>query len=204
MSTQINGFHPRKFPLISVAAAALAMSLGAGAAHADEYEITWTADGLGSGSALVDASVDSGNNYGGYLVSDIISGTQNGQAITGLLLPNTYGYNTNEIFPTGPTPANSQIGLVDNGGLGFAVGTVDYDLFYDYGVPVYRLCVSTAQAPSMTDPEGCTTGDETGAAAELSSLSIAAVPVPLPASAWLMLSCLGGLMLLGRRAVPRI
>lgn len=202
MSKRLCGFRTGKLYSVRFIAAAVLLGLSVGTAYADEFEINWTTSDLGSGSMLVDASLDSSNANGGYLISDIISGMQNGQPITGLLAQNTYGYNNNEIYPTGPNPSNSQIGLVDNYGFGFAVGSVDYDLFYDYGLmpPVYRLCISTAQQPNPpTDTEGCTSGAETSSAAIVGSLGITAVPVPLPAPAWLMLSCLGGLSIFIRR-----
>jgi hypothetical protein len=84
----------------------------------ESFQISWSG-AYGNGSMrVVGTELSSG-------VFEVISmsGVQNGQNITALLAPGTFYSNTNRIyFPKG---------VVDGGGLAFAVGATDYTFYFN-------------------------------------------------------------------------
>lgn len=78
------------------------------------FNLTWTG-AYGPGSAILTATDDGGGTF----TVTAISGNQDGSSIVGLA---DYGDNDNEIFP-------SALVQLDFPGLGFAVGSTDYNLF---------------------------------------------------------------------------
>jgi PEP-CTERM motif len=119
----------------------LLVAMTARNAYADSFTLSWTG-GYGPGSALLTATDDGG----GVFTVTSITGTQNGASISGLVPQLGYG-NNNYIYSSDP--------VLDDYGVAFIVGGVDYDLFYDdYGssTPYYAEC-SSAVTPCMTDPE---------------------------------------------------
>jgi hypothetical protein len=96
----------------------LVFSLTAKKAYAEDFDITWSGT-YGNGFMIVSATAE---GSGEFLITGIISGEQNGQAITALLPVNTFYSNTNDINPFASP-------LVDGGGIAFAVGSTDYTIY---------------------------------------------------------------------------
>ncbi len=156
--------------LLAIAAAA-AFALQASAAGATTLIWSYTGPGPNSGSGTIEGTLlTSGPYAGGYSV-DSISGTANGQTITGV---DTFDLPDNVVYP--PSPPN--VG-VDTNGFSFDAGGVQYNLYEDFGnfdTPpfacgaVYCLISSTSDTVALTD----------------FTVSLAPAGVPEPAS-WAML-----------------
>ena len=80
-----------------------------------------TASGTFETEDNITSGLDPYSAYSGYLLTGI-AGNVNGNAITGLLAPGDY-YNDNLLQASGP--------LVDFNGIGFAIGTDNYNLYFD-------------------------------------------------------------------------
>jgi hypothetical protein len=127
---------------------------GVQSAYADEFNFTFSGSGL-SGSGIFTTDPESG---GSFLVTSI-SGLQNGLAMT-LLAPGAYASNDNLLFPTFPQ--------LDQPGISFLSGGIDYNIYFYSGGSVYLNC------NSVTDG-GCFVPAGT-------LITFTASPVPEPAS----------------------
>jgi hypothetical protein len=156
----------------------------AGGAFAQSFDISWSTPEYGSGSGIF-AATSSGEPAGTYLLTSIISGSQNGDPITLLLPPNGYGGNDNLIFPTSP-------GLVDIPGFSIVAGGIDYNIYY-YGGKYYECSPldnsSNCYVGSGYPLNGSGAGD----------LTITATPEP--STILLFLSGFGALLILVGRKV---
>ena len=137
------------------------------------FDLTWTG-GYGPGTAILTATPDGGDEY----TVTAISGDQNGSMISGILSPGGYGGNDNLIYyPGSPNQ-------VDVFGLGFSVGSTDYNLwFYP---PGYWECSSDVTL-------GCGEGNSP----QVESLEID--PTPEPGTLLLFASGLLGFLLCRKR-----
>ena len=121
--------------------------------HASTFDFTFSGTGISVSGSLT-ATLISGNDY---LVNSI-NGMQNSMAIT-LLAPGTYGDNDNNVFSSGPA--------LDVHGLGFSIGSTDYNIYYDASLSAYFECSS-----AVTNCHAA--GDGT----QLTSGSLTATPEP--------------------------
>ena len=132
-------------------------------AYGDTFDLAWTG-AYGPGNALLTAT----DNGGGMFTVTAMTGTQDFLTISGLLPVNAYGENDNVIYQP------PQTALLDILGLGFAVGSTDYNLFL-WTLPnqtnTYSECIST------TNPV-CISESDLNAAAAVTTLSITATPEP--------------------------
>jgi hypothetical protein len=147
---------------ILIASGAVLLSMGtAKLASAETFELTWTG-GYGPGDAILTATYDSGDTY----TVTAISGEQNGAMITALLPPypasGQYSGNDNHIYVPGYGSADQQVDVM---GLGFSVGSTDYNLWYY--PPGYWECSSAVTS-------GCGEGNS------LAVDSLEIVPTPEP------------------------
>jgi len=177
---------------VAVLTALCLLTLFPRTARADEFAITWTGV-FGPGSVTVDAT----NEGGGEFLITSLTGTQGGSSVT-LLPTNTYGRNTNLIFPSGSPLGPCAVGVsssaeLDNCGFAFTDGTSLFDIFTpivaDLGT--YWECDSS----SVTSPPNClnTTGLPPPPGVELTSFIITPVITPEPATGLLLLTSLVGL-----------
>jgi hypothetical protein len=154
-------------------------------AYADLFELTWTG-AYGPGDAILKATKD-GN---GIFTVVKMTGIQDGSTISGL---SSYGDSDNLIY------LDSSLQL-DFLGLGFEVGSDDYNLF-GYTLPgdtnTYTECISTV---ALT----CT-ATNVNEGIPVSSLEITrlAPPVPEPASVVLLGTVLIGVVALLKRKMIR-
>lgn len=127
---------------------------GAQSAYADEFNFAFSGSGI-SASGIFTTDPESG---GSFLVTDI-SGQQNGLDMT-LLAPGTYAANDNLLFPTFPQ--------LDQPGISFLSGGIDYNIYFFSGGPAYLDCNSVTDGACFV-PAG-------------TLISFTASPVPEPAS----------------------
>lgn len=168
----------RRLTRLILSMVALLVAITASNAYGDSFTISWTG-GYGPGTALLTATDDGG----GVFVVTSITGTQNGASISGLVPQLGYA-NNNFIYPSS-SPA------VDDFGLAFSVGSVEYNLFWDdFGssTPYYAEC-SSAVTP-------CMTLEEIALSVPVTSFTLAAVPtgVPEPSSLALLFAGLSTLL----------
>jgi hypothetical protein len=167
----------------------LAFSLTPKKAYAEDFDITWSGT-YGNGFLLVAATAE---GSGEFLITAIISGEQNGQAITALLPVNTFYSNSNDINPFASP-------LVDGGGIAFAVGSTDYTIYDNVPYKGAGLTEWECTGPPMsgTNMGAC---NAYGDGFQLTSLNIApaAAVAPEPSSFVLLGSGVVGLVGLFRR-----
>jgi hypothetical protein len=167
----------------------LVFSLTAKKAYAEDFDITWSGT-YGNGFMIVSATAE---GSGEFLITGIISGEQNGQAITALLPVNTFYSNTNDINPFASP-------LVDGGGIAFAVGSTDYTIYDNVPYKGAGLTEWECTGPPMsgTNMGAC---NAYGDGFQVTALSIAPATAvaPEPSSFILLGSGVAGLVGLFRR-----
>jgi hypothetical protein len=164
-----------------LAATVLLMMVQASSWASTVYDISWSG-GYGPATLTVDTSVIPD----ALLVTDITSGSQDGSGTPFLLAGGAYGGNDNFIENTVVMPTQ----LVDGDGLGFSVGTTDYDL-YDLGGSYFEC--SSAVTPT------CDLGDGV-AVTNLVIAPATTSPVPEPSDLVLLSA---GLFALGGAALRK-
>jgi hypothetical protein len=157
-----------KLPLMLVLAIA-ALPIAVTSASATAYDFSYAGPGIAA-SGTITATGDTATG---------ISGLRNGEAITGLLPADAYGFNDNAVFPAAP--------YLDQSGLGFTASGIDYNVYYYIAVGVYLECNSAAN-PICSVP---------GTGESLTSFTLTPA-VPEPFSAALLATGLAGIAL-GRR-----
>jgi len=141
-----------------------------------------------SGSGITSSGQLTVSQTAGTYLATAISGMFDGSAITGLITPGGYDGNDNQVFPSGP--------YLDFGGLSFAVGSKDYNVFYDNGthgceVAGYYVDVVGTSLCGPTYDKAVT-------------FSLAAVPEPSGlAWSWLSVGLALGLGLFTRRPLTK-
>lgn len=127
------------FSFLARLSAVLILVACAQCVYANTFDFSFSGTGI-SGSGTLTATFVSGDEF---LVTSI-DGTQNGMAMT-LLVPMTYADNDNDVFSLAP--------FLDIHGLGFSVGSVDYNIYYDAALSSYFEC-SKASTPCTADGDG--------------------------------------------------
>jgi hypothetical protein len=151
----------------------LLLAVTAKNAYGDTFDMSWTG-GYGPGTAVLIATDDGG----GLFTVTSMTGTQNGASISSLLPLFAYAFNDNQVDPSSPP-------VVDMDGLGFSVGSTDYNLFF--GPAGYAEC---------SQPNPCTTDAEIALGVPLTSISVTATTTATPEPASLILLS-AGLLALG-------
>lgn len=175
----------------------LLVSITAKNTYGDTFDISWTG-GYGPGTAVL--TTTNVPVAGTLTVTAIISGTQNGLAISSLLPqcvfdPTTmncspgYGGNNNFIYPSSFSPGCPiAFCAVDSMGVAFSVGSTDYNLFLN--TAGYAECSSAVTA--------CITISQVNLSVPVTSVTLTEVPasgVPEPSS--LILLSVGLLVFVG-------
>jgi hypothetical protein len=159
--------------LLVIVSALVVLPLTAKSAFAgpidENFEISWSG-AYGNGAMRVTGTELSS----GVFQIFSINGVQNGQNITALLAPNTFYSNTNRLyFPTG---------LVDGGGLAFAVGATDYTFYFNPPTSQGGTYVSGVEIWECSGPpmSGTNTGacHAYGQGNQLTSFSVNQLPEP--------------------------
>lgn len=105
--------------------------------YANQFNFTFGGSGI-SASGTLTGTLVSGDEF----MITSLTGTQNGMAMT-LLTPLTFGMNDNDLFSSSP--------FLDLSGLGFSVGSTDYNVYFDSSLDEYFECNNSA---SSTCPAG--------------------------------------------------
>jgi len=170
---------------------ALVVVISAPVAGADSFTVTWTG-GFGPGSVTVNATDEGG---GEFLITSL-TGTQTGSPVT-LEPTNTYGNNTNLIFPGGGPSGSCSGGIVptsllDNCGFTFTDGTNIFNIFAAVAEPgTYWECDS-----SVTTTPNCVASPEFPGTPGVELTSFGVTPLattPEPVTGLLLLTGFAGL-----------
>lgn len=121
--------------------------------YASTFDFTFSGVGI-SGSGTLTGTLVSGDEF----TITSLTGMQNGMAMT-LLAPLAFGMNDNDLFSSSP--------FLDVQGLGFSVGSTDYNVYFDSTLDEYFECNNSI---SSTCPVGSGTQVTFG--------SVAATPEP--------------------------
>ena len=153
--------------------------MAAGNAVADTYDFSI------SGSGITAIGVLTASPNGSDFNVTHITGSYNGSSITGLLSFETYQNNDNLLFPTQP--------YLDFSGISFAVGSLDYNVFYDN---THNNCESVAGYYVYKGQSATSTA--CGAAVD-TPVSFSFTPTPEPATGGLMLVGIGVVLVMRKR-----
>jgi hypothetical protein len=149
-------------------------------AFAQSFEITWTG-GYGPGTAYFNGTPNAGPS-GGFLLTSLITGTQNSVSLTGLDTVGSYGGNDNLVLLTTPP------GLVDLAGIAFSDGTYSYNI-YDYSGTLlecsseFTICHANGSGVDLTGLSVTETPEPSTNLLFLSGIGILLIAVARKASA---------------------